>query len=123
VLYDTMRKSPEPGSLLEVLCIMIQMRRELAEFHKTLCIVQAVRDSEDSGDSTRKAFENYRNSVMPFLKKEVEKENKKIGEVLRREAARGPLRLKVTAKPSGVGSRLVNKIVHQPHVGFGKRGK
>ena len=109
MLYDTARQPPKPGSLLEVLFIMIQMRRELARFKETMTIVQAIREG-DEGESTQKAFESFRDTLMPFLKKELRKEQTRVVEALRAEANKGPLQVRPMASLSVAKSKLRNQV-------------
>jgi hypothetical protein len=66
---------------------MVQMRREIARFNETLAIVQSLRDGDD-GDATFRAFETYRNSLMPYLKEEQRKQEQATIEALRQETQR-----------------------------------
>lgn len=104
-MYDLAKEPPRPGSLLEVLFIMIQMRRELARFHETLVVAQAIRDDEE-GNATQKAFEQYRNTLMPFLKKQMEEEQKRLLRILREEATRGPMQVTPITSPAVARSKL-----------------
>lgn len=104
-MYDLAKEPPRPGSLKEVLFIMIQMKRELARFHETLVITQAVRD-DDSGDATQKAFETYRDSLMPYLRKELKVEQERVIQALRDEAGKGPLQVTPITNPSVARSKL-----------------
>jgi hypothetical protein len=110
MMYDLAKEPPRPGSLLEVIFIMVQMRRELARFQETITIVQAVRDDE-SGDSTQKAFENYRNTLMPYLKRELEEERKRVIQALKDEANRGALSVKPILSPAMARSKLRQEMM------------
>lgn len=89
---------------------MIQMRRELARFQETMTIVQAARDDE-SGDATQKAFESYRNTLMPYLKKELDEERKRVIQALRDEAGRGAMSVKPILSPSMARSKLRQELM------------
>lgn len=89
---------------------MIQMRRELARFQETMVIVQAVRD-DDSGEATQKSFEAYRNTLMPYLKKQLDEERERVIEALREEASRGPLRVEPIMSPSVARSKLRQELM------------
>jgi hypothetical protein len=104
-LYETLDKPPRPGSLLEVLCVMLQMRREVARYQETRAIVQALRDGEE-GESTRKAFEAYRHALMPFLTDEEKKEEQRMVELLQAEVSRGGLKIQSLGEPQHMVSRL-----------------
>jgi hypothetical protein len=91
---------------------MIQMRRELARFKETMVMVQAARDSDDP-EATQKAFESYRDTLMPYLKKELRREQARVIEALREEANRGPMKVRPMASLSVARSKLrqqANKI-------------
>lgn len=89
---------------------MIQMRRELARFQETLLIVHAVRDDE-TGDSTQKAFENYRNTLMPYLKRQLDDERKRVIQALRDEAGKGPLKVSPIISPAMARSKLRQELM------------
>jgi len=108
-MFDLAKEPPRPGSLLEVLFIMIQMRRELARFQETMVIVQAARD-DDTGDATQKAFENYRNTLMPYLKKELDEERKRVINALREEANKGPMSVSPSMSPTMARSKLRQEL-------------
>lgn len=88
---------------------MLQMRRELARFQETMVIVQAARD-DDSGDATQKAFESYRNTLMPYLKKQLDEEQKRVIGALREEANKGPLQVTPILSPTMARSKLKQEL-------------
>ena len=89
---------------------MIQMRRELARFQETMVIVQAARDDE-SGDATQKAFEAYRNTLMPYLKKQLDEEHQRVIQALRDEAESGPLKVTPIMSASQARSKLRQELM------------
>lgn len=93
---------------------MIQMRRELARFQETMVIVQAARDGED-GDATQKAFESYRNTLMPYLKKQLDDEQQRVIQALKDEANKGPLRVEPIMSPSMARSKLRQELMKAKH--------
>ena len=106
--------------------MMVQMRREIKELYKTHAVVQAVMitqhpDSTDKGDSVREAFDNFKNSLMPFLKSELKKEEEKVVKALWEEAARGPMKV-TPIEPMRVSSRL-RKLKRPPSAGVRARGR
>lgn len=78
-------------------------------FQETVLLVQAVRDG-DSGDSTQSAFENYRNTLMPYLKKELDKERERVIQALRDEAGRGAMKVNPIMSPSAARSKLRQEL-------------
>lgn len=121
-MYDTAKEPPRPGSLHEILFIMIQMRRELARFHETLVVTQAVRDDE-AGDATQKAFETYRGYLMPYLKKQLNEEQERVMQVLREEANKGPLKVTPIVSPSVARSQLKQSLMKAKNAAKYKGGK
>lgn len=96
--------------MMEALCLMVQIRRELTRLYEQNLMMITIRsimpnDVEDSGDSVRDAFKMFRNSLMPFLKKEIAKEEDKLKEALKQEVNRGPLRISAITSPK-VASRI-----------------
>ncbi len=112
---------PEPGSVMEALCLMVQIRREMKELYATHAVVQTVwasrhPDNDSTGEEVRSSFESYKNSLMPFLKNEIKREHDRIVEAMNEEARRGPMVVTAIA-PMKVSSRLrqrVLKEVNQP---------
>jgi len=91
MLYDLLSEPPEPGSVLEALCLMIQMRREATELYKNFAMLRAIQVSQSkdpsSAESVAEAFKTYRASLMPFLEREVTQEKTELIEALKREIA------------------------------------
>ena len=108
-MYDLAAAPPKPGSIREVVFLMIQMRRELMRFQETMVVVQAIRD-EESGDATQKAFESYRNTLMPYLKKQLDEERKQVIKALRDEAGKGPLKVAPILSPAMARSKLRHEL-------------
>lgn len=113
-----MAKPPDPGSVMEILCLMVQMRREMKELYKTHAVVQAVMltqhpDSKDDGEAVRKAFASYKDHLMPYLKSELKKEESKIVKAMWDEANRGPMKV-TPIQPMRVSSRLRQLNKSQP---------
>jgi hypothetical protein len=89
------------------MCIMVQMRREAANFLQTMVIAQAIRD-DDSGEATQKAFERYRNTLMPFMKKVIKNEDDKVKAFLEEETKK-VLKVSITTNPAH-NSKLMAQI-------------
>lgn len=116
MLYDTAKGPPKPGSILEILFLMVQMRREATQLYGTHAMIQAIRSIMDpetandpDGESVKDAFNRYRNSLMPFVKEQVKKEEDEIVHALRAEAMRGPMKVTPIGSP-GVQSRIASRV-------------
>ena len=114
MMYDLLDKPPKTGSVLEALCLMVQMRRQIIRLYGMHTVVQAVRASEDdSGEAVQESFSRYRDSVLPFLKEEVDREHKNLVRALKEEAARGPMMVRRIAGDN-MQSRLRKKLKDKP---------
>jgi hypothetical protein len=124
MMYDTMRAPPRPGSLLEILFMMIQMRREAARLMEVRAIVQAVRDASDDGKSTQDAYDDFRRSLMPYLGVDEKERSAALRAALNREFQGGPMKI-TSLKPSNrVRSRLrkiVTELKQEPRATLGWR--
>lgn len=97
---------------------MVQMRREVAKYQETQVLVAAIRSimpvgegiegADMDGKIVRDILMDYRESLMPFIKHRVEREETKLVDALKAEAARGPLRVQPIANPT-IRSRLQAK--------------
>ena len=99
---------------MEALCILVQMRREMTELYRIHTVVQAVLttahpESKDTGDSVREAFNNFKGSLMPFVKHALRDEQAKVMRALHEEVKRGPLRI-TPLSPERISSRLKDKV-------------
>ena len=111
MMYDLLDEAPEPGSVLEALCLMVQMRREATELFKTFSFLQAMRtDPKDSGEAVKDAFNKYRDSLMPFLEGEVSKEHDQLVRALREEISRAPALRVSSLAPQAAASQLRKKL-------------
>lgn len=122
MLYDKYVGVPETGSIIEYLFVLIRMRRDYMELLKTYTLAQAIRDDE-TGKATQEAFENFKSAVLPHLKNQQKRAVIDVAEAMRREFARGPLKVKALTPSNMVKSRLgtvVNSIRQPP---FKWRGK
>jgi hypothetical protein len=106
MMYDTMAHPPRPGSLLELLFTMIQMRREAAQLMATRAIVQAVRDESESGDATQRAYEDYRKTLMPYTAQDEKEAAERVKAAMAREFAMGPMKISPIVASTAVRSRL-----------------
>lgn len=97
---------------------MVQMRREVARYQETQVVVAAVRSimpvgegiegADMDGKIVRDIMLDYRESLMPFMKRRVEREETKLVDALKAEASRGPLRVQPIANPT-IRSRIQAK--------------
>lgn len=117
MLYDTCRKSPDPGSILEHVFIIIRAKRDYKELLQTFALAQAMRDDE-SGRAAAEAFDKYKEAVLPYLKSEQDKADVEIRKAMKEELARGPLSVKRIASTKKVRSRLneVARSLREPPV-------
>jgi hypothetical protein len=123
MMYDTMSSPPRPGSLLEILFVMVQMRRDVVRLMETRAVVQALRDNSDEGEATQSAFDDYRYAVMPYLVGEKKAEERRIMEIMSREFTAGPMSVKSVQHGPAVKSRLQRVIrsikeLPQPKIGW-----
>lgn len=81
------------------------MRKDLIELYRTFAVVQALRD-DDKGEATKDAFDKFRDSVMPYLKKDVVRAHQEVVDRLKQEVGLGPLSIKQLAPTVQTRSRL-----------------
>lgn len=125
MIYDTMDKPPKMGSVMEALCLMIQMRRQVTELYHLHTVVQAVRTArEDSPEAIQESFNRYRDALLPYLKDEIAREHSEIVQALKEEARRGPMVVRQIGG-SDVGRRLRKKLqertVKPPRLGWRRK--
>ncbi len=122
MLYDMLDKPPRMGSVMEALCLMIQMRRQVTELYHLHTVVQAVRTAQDeSPDAVKEAFNRYRDALLPFLQDEINREHSELVKALKAETSRGPMVVrKVGGDDAGrrLRKKLTNKEVRPPRVGW-----
>jgi hypothetical protein len=113
MMYDMMEKPPKPGSVLEALCLMVQMRRQTIQLYGVHTIVQAVRTAQDdSAESVQESFRNYQDAIMPYLKDEIDREQEALVKALKAETKRGPF--SINALVSDQQGKLKNKLRRKP---------
>jgi hypothetical protein len=115
LIYDSLERPPKPGSILEAVCLMVQMRREVTQFYSVFAMVQAIISASDegSGDVVNKAFSSYRDSLMPFLKNQMKDEQKRIKDFLSQEVLRGPLKVQPMASTVDMRNKLKKVMVEE----------
>jgi len=104
---------------------MVQMRRELSRFYETFTVVQAVVSATDeSGDVVDRAFTTYRDSLMPFLRGQLDAEKKNVRKMLDEEVSRGALTVRAVAATEDVRQqlrRVGTDVLTKPPVQWRKR--
>lgn len=97
-MYDLMSEPPKPGTPLESLMLLVWRMRQDIEVQKTKAIVQAIvasasDNTEDANKNLQNAWDQYLDEAYPFKRGRREKADQLAIEYLKREAARGPLRV------------------------------
>lgn len=106
MLYDTAARPPRPGSILETLFIMVQIRREASRLMEVRSVVQALQDESETGQATQEAFNDFRLALMPYLMQDERDARKQFREVMNRELRMGPMRVRPVEVTPRVRSRL-----------------
>lgn len=110
MLYDLATASPEPGSLLESVFLIISKRRQEQEFLRTRTLVSATLAPHVENNKLSEVFEDYFNAMFPWLKKEREDKEQLAKEALKHWAGKKAFAVRPlwTAKQAGRGikSRL-----------------
>lgn len=65
---------PEPGSLKEVVCIIVQRHRQEQEVYRLIA------QMEKDPDGKSKALNNFKNALAPYVNKQREQESKAIAD-------------------------------------------
>lgn len=107
---------------MEAMCLMVQMRREVAEYQKIQALAVAIRSimpvgeniegADTDGKSVREALNSLQGSLMPFVKNEIKKEEGEILKALESETKRGPLRVQALSNPT-VKSRIRERAIQE----------
>jgi hypothetical protein len=125
MMYDLLSKPPKVGSVLEALCLMIQMRRQLIQLFGMHTVVQAVRTAqEESSETIQESFNKYRDALLPFLSEEMTKETNEIIDALKAETSRGPMLVrKVGGRDQGsrLRKKLKGNVVRPPTAAWGRK--
>lgn len=117
-----MSKPPKAGSIMEAMCLMVQMRREIIEYQRVQTVVTAIRSimpvgesvegADMDGKTVRDALKDFRGSLMPFLKEQLKKEENHLLKALREETSRGPLQVQAISNPT-VKSKLRQRAIQE----------
>lgn len=73
MLYDLAAAPPEPGSLLESVFLLVSLRRREAELYQTEVLMNAIMlagSENPSYELLDKAFQEYKNTLFPFIEAE-----------------------------------------------------
>jgi hypothetical protein len=93
---------PKPGSLVEVVFLLVFFMRQRMKFQETRVLAQAAIDQK--GEETLKAFESFRKTVFPYDRSAKMQEYAKQMDVLHRWVQGGALQLTPQQLP-GRGKR------------------
>lgn len=106
-----MRRPPFPGSLLEMLIILIWKMRQDREFHTSRAQIQATVSSHKDGDkeAVQKAYDDLRDSFFPYNKNERDADVRRMRETMLKEIARGPLRVTLKEDPAAA-RKIASKL-------------
>jgi len=80
---------PEPGSLREAVCVLVQRYRQEKELYLALAML-----SPEGSKNRQEHFNQYRECVFPYISRSTRNEEKRIKSVLERSFARGPFKVK-----------------------------
>tara|TARA_R110002126_G_scaffold188113_4_gene336557 strand:+ start:278 stop:661 length:384 start_codon:yes stop_codon:yes gene_type:complete len=97
LLYDKLVGIPEPGSLREAVCILIQRHRQETEYTKTMAIVAAAA-GESQHSVLMDAVEQFRDLMFPYIQRTKRDLQKEMKAVLERAFTRGPMRVNRSIK-------------------------
>jgi hypothetical protein len=107
MLYDTAQESPEPGSLLESLFLVLSKRRQEQEFLKTRVLAEAALAPHLEKNNLKETFDDYASAMFPYLKSEREKRDKITKQALEHWTSKKAFKVKPlwTAKNNAKGLR------------------
>ena len=92
MLYDKIDGIPEPGSLREAVCILVQQKRQDRDYHRVIALAAAA-VGESQQNIMMDALEKFRELSFPYIqatKKNVEETMQKLMEMV---FAHGPIRV------------------------------
>lgn len=107
MMYETMTEPPAPGTPLESLMLMVWRMRQDIEMQKTRAVVNAVIAASSAGEAAEGAnktlnesWQDFLDDMYPFQKGQRNKTDKAAIDFLKREVAKGPLKV-VPLQPIG----------------------
>lgn len=111
MLLQTLRNPPRAGSLQESILLLLILKRDEIEMHKTRSLLQAI-VKQDAGPE---AFKEFFSVAFPWVKVAKKREEGEIIKRLQDEIKRGPLA--VFAQRDTYRSRLKTKVVKREEAG------
>lgn len=97
MLYDLQKAPPKPGTPLESLMLLVWQMRQAIRLQETRAIVQAIlaANSEDQGlqKAIKESWDSYVDELMPYQRGARKRQDKGAIDFLKREVARGPLKV------------------------------
>jgi hypothetical protein len=95
--YEMMSEPPTPGTLMESLMLLVWRMRQDVELQRTRALANAIIVSSQQGDSNdkilRESWTAYRDALLPYQKVMTETQDQKAMDFLKREVARGPIKV------------------------------
>lgn len=89
LLYDTISSPPDPGSLKEAVCVLVQRGRADQEFFKTAALL-----SEVGSKGREEYFEQYKHALFPYVAKAAAKESARQKALLDHFYLAGPIMIR-----------------------------
>ena len=89
MFYDKLVKMPEPGSLKEVVCIIVQRYRQEQEVYRLIA------QMEETAEGRSTALNNFKNSLAPYINKQRESEAKSIANRMTKYMSMGQWALRI----------------------------
>jgi len=95
--YEMLTEPPAPGTPLESLMLLVWRARQDIELQKTRAIVQSViaaaSEGEEANKNLKEAWQDLLDEIYPFQKGHRKSADSAAMEFLRREVARGPMKV------------------------------
>lgn len=108
-MYDKMSEPPIPGTPMESLMLLVWRMRQDVHLQETRVLVNAIivasqPERQDADKTLGDGWNDFRNAMFPYLKIANQNQDQAALDYLRKEVARGPLRVKplapLTTRPS-----------------------
>lgn len=97
MVYDMLAEPPAPGTPMESLMMMVWRMRQDVELNKTRAIIQALIAAASEGEEGNKnmhaAWADYMEELFPFKRGVKKSADQAAIDFLKREVAKGPLRV------------------------------
>lgn len=88
LLYDTIVSPPEPGSLKEAVCILVQKYRADQQYYRTLAqLSEGTKQREE-------AFNSFRGAMFPYVQRTDDNWRSRMKAMLDKFYMQGPIRIK-----------------------------